>query len=308
MAPSRKQTNKLSKAAKSHFQAAGNSSANLPAGEEAKKSAEVKPVTGYADPASRDGDRTSETTDYAILANPELNESGVARSIGMDSASGADQSQVPLDDLSRVVVTHPFAGPLLTAAQAVLEVFDGDIGIADNQFWPVVEARRILYGANDGFVAAFDRDRSAAFTTSDIGNQPIIASTEAASFELGGSAHGGTSDIRKESFSISLSDPELEAGIRALGKLMRTSEPVEVNAPVVLDIGRKYMKMKEWGKRHEVCLSTVKYWRRLGLPTNGIEGRGVRVKLPEADNWVHAGGPKLALAAAGAKHARRGGK
>ena len=66
--------------------------------------------------------------------------------------------------------------------------------------------------------------------------------------------------------------------------------------------------MEAWGERHEVCVSTVKHWRRLGLPTNGIKGRGVRIKVAEADAWFDAGGPKLALAAADARYGREGGK
>jgi hypothetical protein len=203
---------------------------------------------------------------------------------------------------------HPYTGPLLLAARSVLELSDGEIGINDAHYLPVIEARRILYGANDGFVAAFDRHRFAAFTTPANENPPVVEATEVPLHESSAASQLGTTGIRQKSFSLTLSDPELEAGIRALGKLIQSSEPAKANAPVALDVERKYMTMAAWGQRHGKSVSTVKHWRRLGLPTNGIEGHGVRVKVREADDWVDAGGPKLALAAAGAKHARREGK
>ncbi|MFI5297817.1 MAG: hypothetical protein ACHREM_06920 [Polyangiales bacterium] len=65
------------------------------------------------------------------------------------------------------------------------------------------------------------------------------------------------------------------------------------------------MKLKEFADRYGVCVGTVKKWMRLGMPTNGVEGRGVRIRVVEAEAWYDAGGPQLALAAAGARHARK---
>ena len=242
MAP--KRLDRPSKTARSHIAATGislcsdNSAASLPLN--ASDNVKLALDLALQNSKAKDDGQKVKPENRAATADLEANITGPARCVNMGAISIADQSLVSRDELSWTPVTHPFAGPLLNAARTVLEMFDGDIGISDDQFWPVVEARRILYGPNDGFVAAFDRHRCAAFTTSDTGNQPIIASTEVASLELSGSALGGTSGIRQEPFCLSLSDPELEAGIRALGKLMRTSEPVEANAPVTLDAGRKY--------------------------------------------------------------------
>src|SRR5258705_2080434 len=65
------------------------------------------------------------------------------------------------------------------------------------------------------------------------------------------------------------------------------------------------MKLVRFAERHDVSLSTVKKWVRLGLPTNGIVGRGVRVKVEEGDRWVDSGGPVLALRTRGAARAQR---
>jgi hypothetical protein len=226
----------------------------------------------------------------------------------MGAVSIADDNPKLCDELSLAQVANPFAGPLFKAAESVLKIYDGEFGISDEHYLPVIEARRILYGSHDGFVAAFDMNRFAASITPANETLPEVETTEVSLYGSSGASHLETAVIPQKVFSVALSDPEIQAGLRVLGKLMRTSESDKANAPVALDVGIKYMKMEAWGERYDVRISTVKRWRRLGLPTNGIKGRGVRVKVPEADDWVDAGGPKLALAAAGARHARRGGK
>jgi hypothetical protein len=67
---------------------------------------------------------------------------------------------------------------------------------------------------------------------------------------------------------------------------------------------RRYLKQKDYAALRSVSVSTVKTWCRLGLPTNGVRGRGIRIKLAEAEAWLEAGGLELAVREAGARHAR----
>lgn len=51
----------------------------------------------------------------------------------------------------------PYVGPLLQAAQKVLQrVDDNDLGLGDSEYLPFIEARRIVHGANDTFVLGHD--------------------------------------------------------------------------------------------------------------------------------------------------------
>lgn len=56
---------------------------------------------------------------------------------------------------------------------------------------------------------------------------------------------------------------------------------------------RKWIRQGEFALRHSVSVSQVRKWCMHGLPTNGIKGRGVRIKVTEGDAWVEAGGPEL---------------
>jgi hypothetical protein len=69
-------------------------------------------------------------------------------------------------------------------------------------------------------------------------------------------------------------------------------------------VERRYLKQKDYATLRSVSVSTVKTWCRLGLPTNGVQGRGIRIKLAEAEAWLEAGGLELAMREAGARHAR----
>lgn len=93
----------------------------------------------------------------------------------------------------------------------------------------------------------------------------------------------------------------LESAATCKGPAVLAQRPADVSSTE-----RLYMKFTDYAVRHGVGLSTVKSWRRLGLPTNGVRGRGVRIKVKEADAWVEAGGPRLAFFEAGARDARKG--
>jgi len=297
MAPSPKQPNKHSKAAKSHCPAVGNSTASL----QLNASDDAKPTLDLAGPAIRDDDQTSKARDKE-LASAELNESADARCIGMNAVSVADQSPVPLDDLSWAALTHPYVGPLLTAAQAVLEMFDDHIGLRDEDYLPVLEARRIRFGLSDGFVAA----------------HVAVEAARLGCLEEADSNHQ-SEDWQFSSHLDALSDVETELGVglRLLGRLalhgrelpmvieangstirskdsgsaasVMTPQPVQVpSTPAVpLETSPEVIALtvakfaKRWGysKRYiETCL-------RHGLPIHG-EGRGRRIPIAEGDEWV----------------------
>lgn len=295
MAPSPKQPNKHSKAAKSHCQAVGNSTASL----QLNASDDAKPALDLAGPAIRDGDQTSKARDEE-LACAELNESADARCIGMNAVSAADQSPLPLDNLSWAALTHPYVGPLLTAAQAVLEMFDGHIGLRDEDYLPVIEARRIRFGLTDGFVAAH-----VAVDAARLGSLGQVA------------PNNRSEDWQSPNNTVPLSriDTELGAGLRLLGRLAlngqappiggqavevsgstvpsssdetsAASKVISQSMPVPLETSPEVIALtvakfaKRWGysKRYiETCL-------RQGLPKCG-EGRGRRIPIAEGDAWM----------------------
>ena len=206
---------------------------------------------------------------------------------------------------------NPCWGQLVGAAEAVIHEYDENIGLADAEFFPFVSARRILFGDNDAYVTLYDIERfehprdSSAFApiaTSAAQMLPAVSSCRCCPVPTGG-------------IGLELSETarnEFATGIQMLGRLgLATLNPNLPSAAIDVpsNVARsQYMKMRDYAVRQDVSISTVKFWRRLGLATNGVKGRGVRIKVVEADAWVEAGGPKLALAAAGARHTRRGGK
>jgi len=209
-------------------------------------------------------------------------------------------------DSGASILRNPYAEPLVHAAHSVLHQFDENIGLGDQEFVPFVFARRIASGDQDAFVAIYDAER---------GDSPsLVMKTEQSPMEGSVSqCQSGTSVCPNAQIDAITSvngaeRDEIMAGIRILGRLVIAATP----APPLTDISpastveRRWMKLADFAVRHDYSLSTVKHWRRLGLPTNGIDGRGVRVNVSEGDAWLAAGGPRLAIAAAGACHGRRG--
>jgi hypothetical protein len=87
-----------------------------------------------------------------------------------------------------------------------------------------------------------------------------------------------------------------------------TTRPKETQpaAPAGGQQARLYMKLKEYADYRRVGRTTLYEWRKLGLPTNGAEGKGLRIKVPEADAWLDAGGPELAIRESAERQAKKG--
>jgi hypothetical protein len=197
---------------------------------------------------------------------------------------------------------NPYTGPLLVAAHDVLQRSADNIGLGDEEFLPFVEARRFLYGDSDSYVAMYDRDRFRSLVASGEFAVAVGAEGQVAPGHDGRDAYAITASVSNDAVTDTARS-EFISGIRFLGRLgiAVASQNGTTSVPVP---EHRFLKLADFAVRHGVSLSTVKYWRRLGLATNGVEGRGVRVNVVEADAWLAARGPKLALAAAGARHAR----
>ncbi len=148
----------------------------------------------------------------------ELSETSGPRCTGMSADTAADDIPELCDQLSLVPLKHPFAGPLLKAAQAVLEIFDGDLGINDENSLPVIEARRILYGADDGFVAA--HTASEAKRLIRLGKIAANDDTQ-------------DGDIFGRTVPLSRIETELGAGLRLLGQLALNGRELPISGQVI---------------------------------------------------------------------------
>jgi hypothetical protein len=104
---------------------------------------------------------------------------------------------------------------------------------------------------------------------------------------------------------LRLGDPNLAAGLRLLGAAVRSHQPESVPSATPAP-ARRFMKEKEYEDYRRVGKTTLHKWRKLGLPTNGIQGRGIRIKVPEADAWLDAGGPELAIRESAERQAKKG--
>ena len=221
-----------------------------------------------------------------------------------------DRMELGTEIVTQVVANrrNPHWGQLVGAAEAAVRQFDDNIGLGDDEFIPFVSARRILFGDRDAYVTLYDVERLEHLR--DSGELTAIPRSSKEKLPVVSSCHRcpiTTFGTGLEPSEIARS--EFVTGIQLLGRLATTTShsapvisPLVVPPPVLLP---QFMKMKTYAAHRDVSVSTVKYWRKLGLPTNGTKGRGVRIMVAEADQWLDAGGPQLAMAALGAHSAQR---
>lgn len=273
----------------------------LNSGTDATKYADPEPAQDHVNQnsAGQDGGPHVGLADREPNADSELNETSGPRCTGMSADAAADDIPELCDQLSLVPVTHPFAGPLLKAAQSVLNIYDGEFGISDEHYLPVIEARRILYGANDGFVVA--HTASEARRLIQLGK--IVTDED------------GDGDIFRRPVPLSSLENELGAGLRFLGQLvlnmrelptkstiiettgdsvMRPAQPVtEVGVvqprtepvPPVLNPEVVALTVAKFAGRWDYCKRQIETYIRHGLPIHG-EGRERRILIAEGDEWM----------------------
>lgn len=243
----------------------------------------------------------------AIKANvPEFEDSSVVRSPSSVAVVGAGDCQELADlFLAAPVLRDPYSGPLLAAARTVLAIYDGDIGISDEHAQPVIEARRIIYGPTDGFVAA----------------ETLAEASRLKNLRVGSSEdHEEGSDETSRPHPMSVEDAELGAGLRLLGRLaihgkaLPTSGHVtEANGstvacsndtasaasvvpppvlvppspptPAVTNPEVVALSVSKFAVRWDHCKRQIEKYIRQGLPKHG-EGRQRRIVVAEGDEWM----------------------
>ncbi len=57
----------------------------------------------------------------------------------------------------------------------------------------------------------------------------------------------------------------------------------------------RFMKVADFAKAHALSARTIRDYCDLGMPHRG-EGKGRRIVVAEADEWIAAGGPRRARA------------
>lgn len=272
------------------------------AGADAEKNTDPAPAHDWVNqnPAAQGCGPSVGATDREANADLELNDKCGPRRNRVSATAAAYDYREPCDDLSWAPVTHPFAGPLLRAAQEVLEIFDGHMGLRDDEYLPVVAARRIVFGQKDGFVAAFDVSEARKLIRlgsisaddetqdGDIFGRPVLLSrieTElGAGLRLLGrlALNGQAPPIGGQAVEVSRSTvPSSSDETSAASKVISQSMPVplETSLEVIALTVAKFAKRWGYSKRYiETCL-------RQGLPKCG-EGRGRRIPIAEGDAWM----------------------
>jgi hypothetical protein len=71
--------------------------------------------------------------------------------------------------------------------------------------------------------------------------------------------------------------------VAARDGLDRALAELDAVGPAAAEVAT-FMKLEDYAKRRNVGLSTVKRWRKLGLPVKAV-GRVVRVVVASADKW-----------------------
>jgi len=250
------------------------------------------------------------------LSGLQLKDDVSPRSKDVDPTQGAtdcDESRYEL--VASPVGHHPYAGPLLNAARAVLALYDDHIGIADEDALPVFEARRIVYGPTDGLVAVRIVEESRELS------QPY------------GRVGNVDGEVASSNGRLSRDETELGTGLRLLGRLLLdgqalplgirtveedattvqcssdpepgecvvTSQPVVVprelhpNTSVVAqqpvgvprDVHPEIvaLSVSKFAFRWDHCKRQIETYLRQGLPIHG-EGRGRRIVIAEGDEWM----------------------
>lgn len=84
--------------------------------------------------------------------------------------------------------------------------------------------------------------------------------------------------------------------LRALSKaLLIVADQMQTPCPApVQDREPKYMRVRDFARSRGYAESTVRAWVRLGMP-HVPAGRGSRILVTGADEWIAAGGARLAI-------------
>lgn len=97
----------------------------------------------------------------------------------------------------------------------------------------------------------------------------------------------------KDDVARIIGEAMIEIGQRLLGQA-RNAEPPAPARPQALP--KQLMPVRAYARVKGVSEGTLRTWIKAGMPTVPAK-RGVRVNVPAAEEWIQAGGAKLALTA-----------